>query len=253
MGETGAIGGTVRFVDSSVERLQVKLSGFDPSRHVVTCNRRPVPLAPGIEAGTAVGGVRFQGVAAGLRSAPDDPGSRAADLRHLRPLVGTLARGLRLITSPIPRAQLRHVPGQRLRGRGARLARFEDIGHTPGAFPGPRPRMPDPSFPTTLDLGGPPRLRTEGTQRQSQSQGGHRSGRASLRGAGRGGLRRDVAPDGSVRPVYRPVVDALAALSRTEREGPVRRRRAVPARSGVYYGRARTAARASGRSPFRPS
>ena len=37
MGEQGAIGGTVRFVDSSVERLQVKLEGPDPERYAVTC------------------------------------------------------------------------------------------------------------------------------------------------------------------------------------------------------------------------
>jgi uncharacterized protein (DUF2126 family) len=44
MGEEGSVGGTVRYVDSSVERVQVKIKGMAPDRYVLTCNGVPVPL-----------------------------------------------------------------------------------------------------------------------------------------------------------------------------------------------------------------
>ncbi|WP_370240721.1 DUF2126 domain-containing protein [Aeromicrobium sp.] len=46
LGEEAAAGGTARYVDSSVERMQVLVRGIDPSRHLVTCQGVPVPLSP---------------------------------------------------------------------------------------------------------------------------------------------------------------------------------------------------------------
>jgi uncharacterized protein (DUF2126 family) len=61
LAEETVSGGTVRSVDSSLERIQVKLSGIaSASRYIVTCNGRRVPLTPTGTPGTAIAGIRFR-------------------------------------------------------------------------------------------------------------------------------------------------------------------------------------------------
>tara|TARA_R110002111_G_scaffold262289_1_gene337850 strand:+ start:141912 stop:145292 length:3381 start_codon:yes stop_codon:yes gene_type:complete len=60
LGEEPAGGATARYVDSSVQRMQVKVKGMSDGRHIVLCNGRKVPLHPtGIE-GEFVAGVRYR-------------------------------------------------------------------------------------------------------------------------------------------------------------------------------------------------
>ncbi len=60
MGEESASGGVVRYVDASLERLEVRVRGARSPRHLVLCNGRVIPLAATREAGLQVGGVRFK-------------------------------------------------------------------------------------------------------------------------------------------------------------------------------------------------
>ena len=70
LGEEVTLGGTARFVDSSLERVQVSAVGMTEGRHVLTCNGVPIPMTPiattgwGVgrdaTAGARVGGVRFR-------------------------------------------------------------------------------------------------------------------------------------------------------------------------------------------------
>lgn len=60
LGEEMSGGGTARYVDSSVERMQLRVRGLTDGRHIVTCNGRSLPLQPTGTAGEFVAGVRFR-------------------------------------------------------------------------------------------------------------------------------------------------------------------------------------------------
>jgi uncharacterized protein (DUF2126 family) len=60
LGEEPVAGGTVRYVDSSVERVELLAKGLVPERHVVMVNGQALPLRPTGIADQRVGGVRFR-------------------------------------------------------------------------------------------------------------------------------------------------------------------------------------------------
>ena len=60
LGEESTAGGTARYVDSSVERLQVRTIGADRQRHIVTCNGHPIPMLGTDNPDVQVAGVRYR-------------------------------------------------------------------------------------------------------------------------------------------------------------------------------------------------
>ncbi len=151
MGEEGGAGGTARYVDSSLERVELKVSGLTDTRHVVTVNGQAAPLQPTGRAGEYAAGVRYRAW---------QPASA------LHPTIGVHApltfdivdtwmeRSLGGCSYHVAHPGGRHYdkfPINAYEAESRRLARFFRIGHTPGRMV-VQPPQRSAEFPFTLDL-----------------------------------------------------------------------------------------------------
>lgn len=151
LGEEGGAGGTVRFVDSSVERMQIKVNSATDGRHVVLCNGRRIPLQPTGVNGEFVAAVRYRAWQPGSCLHPTvgvhSPLTfDVVDTWNDRSIGGcsyhvTHPGGLSYDTFP--------VNGYEAESR--RLSRFFRHGHTGGKISAQEPEL-SAEFPFTLDL-----------------------------------------------------------------------------------------------------
>ena len=155
MGEEGSSSGTSRYVDSSLERIEVHVTGMNESRYSVTCNGAPLPLQSTGTVGEYVASVRYK--------AWNPPSS-------LHPTIGVHAP----LTFDIVDTWMKrsvggcqyHVahpgglsydtfPVNSYEAESRRLSRFVPMGHTPGVMHLPPATFNvagSREFPFTLDL-----------------------------------------------------------------------------------------------------
>ena len=132
LGEEVSSQGTARYVDSSVERLQLRVTGLTDSRHAVVCNGRRLPLRSTGRKGEYIVGVRYR--------AWQPPSALHPTIKPHSPLVFGIVDTWNKKTIGGCSYHVSHPGGRNpevfpVNGNEAesrRISRFWDFGHNPG-------------------------------------------------------------------------------------------------------------------------
>ncbi|CAN7363086.1 transglutaminase family protein [Variovorax sp. LjRoot84] len=155
MGEEGSAGGTVRYVDSSLERIEVRVTGLNESRHVVTVNGQVLPLQPTGTVGEFVAGIRYK--------AWNPPSALHPSIGVHAPLTFDLVDtwmkrslgGCQYFVAHPGGLSYESFPVNANEAESRRHSRFSRMGHTPGLLRTPPATIElagSREFPFTLDL-----------------------------------------------------------------------------------------------------
>lgn len=151
LGEEGSPGGTARYVDSSVERVEVKVKGVTSSRYIVTCNKRRIPLRFTGKQGEYVAGVKYRAWQPPSCLHPTIPVHAPLIFDVVDTWAGRSIGGCAYHVAHPGGRSFATFPVNANEAESRRAGRFFAFGHTPGPMVVPAAEE-DPDFPLTLDL-----------------------------------------------------------------------------------------------------